>query len=325
MKLKNKFKRGAILILALILACASSFAVYAAVGYNSANDPIVSYSGMVQYVTDLLSGIQTTLSDLEMRVTILELIGPSTGGTPSGGGTGASSGTLKEILDKLEAHEKQIAELQAANEALSTELVNAKNELQSLIDELTTEFNSLEKQISDLSTSITNLKSDVKQVKNDLSTLNKNFKQISDISTKLETLTVRVNNLTSAGGDITVLKNQVAELKTNLDNVLTELGTIYENVFVPYGATIYAKDADDVVVFILRTGSAVAVSPYTQTGTIQGLNNTTNGTDICDGEAIPLFHSIMIPRGGDDGRGVTVTSLEGAYLMVGGDYTIVEP
>ena len=76
---------------------------------------------------------------------------------------------------------------------------------------------------------------------------------------------------------------------------------------------------------ILRSGSAVAVSPYTEIGTVQGLNDLTDGVDLLNGDQIPLFNSIMIPRGGKDGRGVTVTSLEGAYFLLGGDYTIVEP
>ena len=322
MKFKNNIKRGAILILALILASASSFAVYAAVNYNSANDPVVSISGMVSYVNDILAGIRSSIKDIELRITLLEA-----GGFTPGASTGGmvNSGMLTDLLDRIEALESRVSDLESDNSSLRTELANTKNELRSLIDELTAELNTLENSISELSTSINNLKSDVKTAKNDLSTLSKNFKQISDISTKLETVTYKVNNLTSKTGDITVLKNQVAELQTELDNIFAELGKVYDTVFVPYGATIYAKDVNDVVILILRTGSAVAVSPYTQVGTIQGLNDTTNGTDICNGEAIPLYHSIMIPRGGDDGRGVKVTSLDGAYFLLGGDYTIVEP
>ncbi|MBQ2241458.1 MAG: hypothetical protein II319_04900, partial [Clostridia bacterium] len=264
----------------------------------------------------------SSIKDLELRITLLEA-----GGFTPGASTGGmvNSAMLTDLLDRIEALESRVSDLESDNASLRTELANTKNELRSLIDELTAELNTLENSISELSTSINNLKSDVKTAKNDLSTLSKNFKQISDISTKLETVTYKVNNLTSKTGDITVLKNQVAELQTELDNIFAELGKVYDTVFVPYGATIYAKDVNDVVILILRTGSAVAVSPYTQVGTIQGLNDTTNGTDICNGEAIPLYHSIMIPRGGDDGRGVKVTSLDGAYFLLGGDYTIVEP
>ena len=258
MKFKNNIKRGAILILALILASASSFAVYAAVNYNSANDPVVSFSGMVSYVNDILAGIRSSIKDLELRITLLEA-----GGFTPGASTGGmvNSGMLTDLLDRIEALESRVSDLESDNSSLRTELANTKNELRSLIDELTAELNTLENSISELSTSINNLKSDVKTAKNDLSTLSKNFKQISDISTKLETVTYKVNNLTSKTGDITVLKNQVAELQTELDNIFAELGKVYDTVFVPYGATIYAKDVNDVVILILRTGSAVAVSP----------------------------------------------------------------
>ena len=89
MKFKNNIKRGAILILALILASASSFAVYAAVNYNSANDPVVSFSGMVSYVNDILAGIRSSIKDLELRITLLEAggftPGASTGGMVNSG------------------------------------------------------------------------------------------------------------------------------------------------------------------------------------------------------------------------------------------------
>lgn len=323
MKFINKLKKGAVLALALILASASSLAVYAAVNYDSSKDPVVSFSGMIAYVDDILSDIRTSIKSLEARVTILELIGPTQGGSTSGS-TG-SSGMLEELLDRIDALEQKVAELEAENTSVKADLANTKNELRSLIDELTAEVTSVKKSISELSTSITNLKSDVTKAKNDLTTLNNNFKQISDISTKLETLTYKVNALTASGGDITVLKKQVGELQDQLNSVLGELGQLYEKVFVPYGATIRATDSDDTVMLILRTGSAVAVSPYVEIGKIQGLNNLTLGTDICNGETIPLYHNIMIPQGGDDGRGVTVTSLDGAYFLLGGDYVIVEP
>ena len=145
------------------------------------------------------------------------------------------------------------------------------------------------------------------------------------MSTQLVTLKHKVDALTSAGGDITVLKDQVKELENQLNSILAELGKVYEAVFVPYGATIIATSESDTVMLILRTGSAVAVSPYLEVGTIQGVNDLTMGTDICNGENIPPYHSIMIPRGGSDGRGVTVTSIDGAYFLLGGDFTIVEP
>ncbi len=322
MKFKNKLKRSAILVLALILASVSSLAVYAAVNYDSSKDPVVSFSGMISYVESVVSDIRISIKNIEARLAILELIGPSQG---SSSGGNVNSALLQDLLDRIDALENKVTDLQEENASLRNDLANSKNELRSLIDELTAEFTTLEKSLSELSTSISNLKSDLTKAKNDLSTLTKNFQQISDISTKLETVTYKVNSLTSSNGDITVLKKQYSELQAELDNVFSELGQLYDAVYVPYGATIIATDTDDTVMLILRTGSAVAVSPYVEVGTIQGLNDLTNGIDICNGEAIPLYHSIMIPRGGDDGRGVKITSLDGAYFLLGGDYTIVEP
>ena len=327
MKLKNKFRRGAIFALALVLSSVSSLAVYASVSYDSSKDPVVAYSGMVAYVDGVLEEIRTTLASLETRLKLIELAGPSSGGesTGSGSGSGISSEQLAEILAEIEALKKSNEELKQENEALKSDIKNVKNEMLSLIDELSAEYEALKGSLSGLSTDITNLQNQITSTKNDLATLQKNFKQISDISTKLETLTYKVNNLTSAKGDITVLKTQVSELRAELDNVLGELGNIYSTVFVPYGATIYAKEDADTVMLILRSGSAVAVSPYTEQGTIQGVNDVTDGVDILDGENIPLFNSILIPRGGDDGRGVRVTALDGAYFLIGGNYKIVEP
>jgi prefoldin subunit 5 len=326
MKLKNKFKRGAIFALALMLATVSSLAVYASVSYDSSKDPVVAYSGMVAYVNSVLEEIRTTLSSLDARIKLLELAGPPSGeGSGESGGAGIGAEQLAEILAEIEALKKSNEDLKKENETLKNDIKNVKNEMLSLIDELSVEYEALKSSLSGLSTDITNLQNQITSTKNDLATLEKNFKQISDISTKLETLTYKVNNLTSPKGDIAVLKGQVSELRAELDNVLGELGNIYSTVFVPYGATIYAKDEGDTVMLILRSGSAVAVSPYTQQGTIQGVNDVTDGVDILDGENIPLFNSILIPRGGNDGRGVRVTALDGAYFLIGGNYKIVEP
>lgn len=319
MKLKKELKRGTVLALAIILAAVSSIGVYAAVSYDSSKDPVVAYSGMVAYVESVLSDIRSSIALLEARLASVEING---GG---GSGSGASSAQVAELMKKLDELSDTVAELQKENSALKTDLKNAKNEFRSLYDELSASFNELQSSISSLSTDIKSLQSQVTSQKKDLTTLSNNFKQIADISTQLNTLKHKVDALTSAGGDITVLKEQVAHLESQLDSVHAEIGKVYEAVYVPYGATVIATDEADTVMLILRTGSAVAVSPYIEVGTIQGLNNLTLGTDICNGESIPLYHSIMIPRGGSDGRGVTVTSLDGAYFLLGGDYTIVNP
>ena len=323
MKLKNKFQRAAIFALALILASVSSLAVYASVSYDSSKDPVVAFSGMVSYVDSVLKTIRESIASIETRLTLLEIAGPSGGG--SQGGVGISAEQLADIYSEIEALKKANEELAKENASLKNDIKNTKNELLSLIDELSAEYDTLKGSISALSTDITNLQNQITSVKNDLVTLEKNFKQISDISTKLETVTLKVNNLTSSKGDITVLKNQYKELKKLYDDLMGELGKIYSTVFVPYGATIIAKDNDDTVMLILRSGSAIAVSPYTEQGKIQGINDLTDGVDILDGQSIPLFNSILIPRGGNDGRGVKVTALDGAYFLIGGDYTIVEP
>jgi CII-binding regulator of phage lambda lysogenization HflD len=319
MKLKNKLKRGTVLALAIILAAISSLGVYAAVSYDSSKDPVVAYSGMVSYVESVLSNVWAKLNTLEARIASVEING---GG---GAGSSASSAQVAELMKKLDELSNTVSALQKENSALKTDLKNAKNEFRSLYDELSASFNELQSSISSLSTDIKSLQSQITSQKKDLTTLSNNFKQIADISTQLNTLKHKVDALTSAGGDITVLKEQVAHLEGQLDSVLSELGKVYEAVYVPYGATVIATDEADTVMLILRTGSAVAVSPYVEVGTIQGLNNLTLGTDICNGENIPPYHSIMIPRGGDDGRGVTVTSLDGAYFLLGGDFTIVNP
>ncbi len=320
MKFKNKLKRGTVLALAITLAFLSSIGVYAAVSYDSSRDPVVAYSGMVAYVDSILSTVRKTLTAIEARLTALEA-----GGVGGGGGSGIPSQQVAELINKMGEMEKVLAELQKENSALKTDLKNAKNEFRSLYDELTANYEELQASISSLSTDIKSLQNQITTTKKDLTTLSNNFKQIEDISTQLGTLKHKVDALTSSGGDITVLKKQVAQLEGQLDSVLAELGKVYEAVFVPYGATVIATDEDDTVMLILRTGSAVAVSPYVEVGTIQGLNDLTLGTDVLDGENISPYHSIMIPRGGNDGRGVTVTSLDGAYFLLGGDYTIVNP
>lgn len=331
MKFPKKLKRTTVLLLAFILAATSSLAVYATVSYDSSKDPVVSLSGMKAYVESILSDIKSSIYSLESRMTLLEAlinsgyVPPSGGDNTTSGAPGVSLDQLQSVLDKIEELEKQMEALEDENASLKEDLTNAKNELGSLISDLTTDYEALSNSIKALSTDITNLQNQITSTKNDLITLSKNFSQISDISTKLETLTYRVNALTAAGGDVTVLKNQVSELRTKLDGVMNELGKVYEVVFVPYGATLKATDADDTVMLVLRSGSAVAVSPYVEAGTMQGLNDLTLGIDVYNGESIAPFHSIMIPRGGADGRGVTVTSLEGAYFLLGGDYTVVEP
>ncbi len=324
MKFKKQMKRSVVFVLALLLAATSSFAVYAAVNYDSSKDPVVSLSGMIAYVESALKDIKASLTSLEDRMTLLELVGPGSSGGSSSGGTGISAAQLRELLSRIEALEEANKELEGMNNAIAKNLENARNEYKSLIDELTKSYEEAETALLSLGTDITNLQNQLTTAKNDVATLQKNFKQISDISTKLETVTYKVNQLTGTSGDIAKLKKETEELKKQLNDVLGELGQIYEPVFVPYGATIFATDENDTVSLILRSGSAVAISPFTEAGTMQGLNDLSLGSDLYDGDLVPLFHHILIPRGGEDGRGITVTSVDGAYFLLGGDYKIVE-
>lgn len=69
---------------------------------------------------------------------------------------------------------------------------------------------------------------------------------------------------------------------------------------------------------ILRSGSAVIVSPFDN----QGLCDMTAGVDLRGGVAVPKNHCLLIPRG-NDGRGIKITGSGTAYVMVGGAYKIV--
>ncbi len=69
---------------------------------------------------------------------------------------------------------------------------------------------------------------------------------------------------------------------------------------------------------ILRSGSAVIVSPFEN----QGLCDMTAGVDLAGGVSVPKNHCLLIPRG-NDGRGIKITGSGTAYVMVGGAYKIV--
>ena len=85
------------------------------------------------------------------------------------------------------------------------------------------------------------------------------------------------------------------------------------------GETLYASvHACEVIV---RAGDTAVVSPFTVKYEEQGLSDTTEGKELYNGESVPKNHTILIPR--DDGRGISVGE-GGAWLMVRGDYRIVE-
>ena len=87
--------------------------------------------------------------------------------------------------------------------------------------------------------------------------------------------------------------------------------TDYDVVYLTKGQTIVGSSE-----FILRSGSAISTCPG-----INGITDITDGVDLTDGMEIPWNHLLLVPR--DDGRGITVTSVE-AYIMARGQYTVID-
>ena len=87
--------------------------------------------------------------------------------------------------------------------------------------------------------------------------------------------------------------------------------TDYDVVYLTKGQTIVGSSE-----FILRSGSAISTCPG-----INGITDITDGVDLTDGMYIPWNHLLLVPR--DDGRGITVTSVE-AYIMARGQYTVID-
>ena len=87
--------------------------------------------------------------------------------------------------------------------------------------------------------------------------------------------------------------------------------TDYDVVYLTKGQTIVGSSE-----FILRSGSAISTCPG-----INGITDITDGVDLSDGMEIPWYHLLLVPR--DDGRGITVTSVE-AYIMARGQYTVID-
>ena len=135
-------------------------------------------------------------------------------------------------------------------------------------------------------------------------------KKISDLTASLESLAAANMQLSSENAalksQLESLSAAVAALQSN--NPSTE----YEIITLTVGQKIVAGGSLEL---ILRSGSATAYSPN-----INGINDLTDGVEILSGGAIPLYHSLVIPRG--DGRGIAITSAD-AYVMVRGDYSIV--
>lgn len=141
--------------------------------------------------------------------------------------------------------------------------------------------------------------------------------KIKELTEKYETaneiITMMQSTLSSAEAKIGALEKQLAEGGISGDTTATA-SSGYEVVYIKKGAKLLAKTPCEI---ILRTGSAIVVSI-----TANGLNDITNGDELLNATSVPLYHCLLVPRGGD-GRGIEITSTD-AYVMVRGEYEIVE-
>lgn len=135
-------------------------------------------------------------------------------------------------------------------------------------------------------------------------------KQINELKTTLDSLSAANTQLSAENAS---LKSQLESLSAAVAALQTgNNSSEYEIITLTAGQKIVAGGSLEL---ILRSGSASAYSPN-----INGINDLTDGIEIMSGGAIPLYHSLIIPRG--DGRGIVITSPE-AYVMVRGEYSIV--
>ncbi|MGN1347194.1 MAG: hypothetical protein ACI4V1_10445, partial [Eubacteriales bacterium] len=88
----------------------------------------------------------------------------------------------------------------------------------------------------------------------------------------------------------------------------------YEVVELHYGDALYAASACDIM---LRSGSAFCIAPDAS----QGIADYTAGAEIYNAQYLTKNHMCLIPRG--DGRGIMADS-DSVYIMIGGEYAIVE-
>lgn len=138
--------------------------------------------------------------------------------------------------------------------------------------------------------------------------------KLAELNAKLDTL-VRSN--TALSSENTALKARTDELVKKIDELEEKLAkpsdSGYSVVLLTKGQKLMAETPCEI---ILRSGSAIAVSITTN-----GLNDITDGTELSNAVSVPLYHQLIVPRGGD-GRGIQITGAD-AYVMVRGGYNIV--
>lgn len=323
---ENRFiKKAATLGLAFALALMASITVYAAVGYSydSSQDPVVSLSGLAQYVENyVLTPLGQRINDLGDRVSALE----NNGG--GGGGSGINSEAYTALISRISALEEKIASQAEEISDLRSELSSSNDSVNGRLDSVEQSYTDLSKQINAINDSITGLSNSLATLKTTISSLDKNFSSLSDkymsVTKSMNELQASINALTGNDGAVTKLQEQYDELYRVWQQIQTEVGVMYRPVFVESGKTIKARNADEGILVIVRSGYAVVVSPYNTSGTLQGINDLTSGEELYNGADAPLMHNLLIPRGADDGRGILIASYDGAYVMIGGDYVIVD-
>lgn len=321
-KIPEKIKKVAALFMALALAFATSLAVYASLVYDSAVDPVVSLSGLAQYVEDyVLSPLSNRIDDLTARVSALEL-----GGGGGGGGGGMNSEAYQAIMSRIAALEEQGKSKDAEIAALKNKLQSLENDHGSRLTEIESNYSNISKQIDSINDSITGIKSSIETLRADKNSLEKNFSDLSNkylsVTKEMNSLRASIDALTGDSGAITDLRAKYDALRETIEQLQTKAGVMYRPVFVDAGQTIRAKNADEGVLVIVRSGYAVIESPYNTSGTLQGVNDLTTGEELYNGADAPLMHNLLIPRGAEDGRGIRIESYDGAYVMIGGEYII---
>lgn len=137
-------------------------------------------------------------------------------------------------------------------------------------------------------------------------------KKIAELTEKIDSLSEENTKLKETVEKM--VADSEGDTEDDTEDAENTASSQFEVVYLNKGAKLMAKTPCEI---ILRTGSAIAVSI-----TVNGLNDITEGTEIYNAEDIPLYHSLLVPRG-DDGRGIQITSPD-AYIMVRGEYEIVQ-
>lgn len=100
------------------------------------------------------------------------------------------------------------------------------------------------------------------------------------------------------------------EIKTMMQE---QSSSSFKAVFIEKNNTVYCDGGTEL---ILRTGSAVVASPFSD----QGLSNMTGGEDALNGAPLKYNNMYVVPR--TDNRGFITK--EDCFVMIKGNYKIVK-